>query len=107
VSGYAVVLASYQNTQAGSSNYVALMGPTATYTTPTYLATAVVPTSLETGTHSVLVGYYNGVLTVSVDGTQLLSVAVTLPSSAYFGFAGGTGSLADTHIVTGVSIQYD
>jgi hypothetical protein len=107
VSGYAVVLASYQNTQANSANYVALMGPTASYTAPTYLATAVVPSSLETGTHNVVVSYYSGNLAVTVDGTQLLSATVTLPPSAYIGFAGGTGSLADTHIVTNIGIEYN
>ena len=41
-------------------------------------------------------------LTVAVDGTQVLSQAVTLPASAYVGFTAGDGSLTNRHAVSNV-----
>jgi hypothetical protein len=41
---------------------------------------------------------------VSVDGTQVLSQAVTLPSSAYIGFTAGTGYYVNRQAVSHLSV---
>ena len=103
--GYAVALCTHTNAQAGSSNYVAILQPSSAGTSPTYLATAPVPTPLRSGTHNVVVTTSNGNLNVSVDGTQLLSVPVTLPPYAYVGFTAGNGGAGDVHAVSNVDIE--
>jgi hypothetical protein len=84
-------------------NYVGLL----VGKTGAYAAKATVPTSLRSGTHAVSVTVSGGVVTVSVGGKQLIRKAVPateLPSTAYVGFTGGTGSEADYHAVTGATV---
>ena len=45
-----------------------------------------------------------GAIAVWLDGTKLGNVSVTLPSSAYVGFSGGTGGSTDRHAVTGFTV---
>ena len=46
----------------------------------------------------------DGTLTVSMDGNLLLTQTVNLGPKVLIGFSGGTGSLTDTHAVSGTSI---
>jgi hydroxymethylglutaryl-CoA reductase len=57
-----------------------------------WLATANLVAKLQNATHQIKVVTSGGLITISVDGTQVLSQAVTLPSTAFIGFSGGTGS---------------
>ena len=41
---------------------------------------------------------------VAVDGTQVLSQTVTLPTSAYLGFSGATGGLTDRHAIANLTV---
>ena len=60
---------------------------------------------LQNATNKVKVVTANGTITVSVDGTQILSQAVTLPTSAYLGFSAGTGGLNNRHTITHLSVS--
>ena len=55
--------------------------------------------SLENATKHIKVVTTSTTLTVFVNGTQVLSTNVTLPTSAYLGFSGGTGGLTDRHAI--------
>lgn len=59
---------------------------------------------LRTGSHKIGVAVSGGKLTVTVDGKQYLSTAVSLPSSVRLAFTGGTGIKDDNHLVSDVSI---
>ena len=96
-------LATFTGGKVASS--VAIGTNPASGTAPTLLySTTNVPSLL--GTHTVWVTVYNGVLTVSVDGTQVLQGAVTLPASVLPAFTAATGADTDAQSVTGVSMQY-
>jgi hypothetical protein len=41
---------------------------------------------------------------VSVDGVQVINVAVTLPPSVLIGFSGGTGGSTDVHTISNTTI---
>ena len=103
--GVAVALQTDWNAQSNSTNFTGIViGPGSGGDNVTYTATAAVPTPLRTGTHKVTVTASGGNLVVTVDGTQLLSTAVTLPPQVLAGFTAGTGSLTDVHTVSGVLI---
>lgn len=106
--GISVDLSTAWNSQANSGNFVGIAaGPGSGADNLTYLATAPVPTSLRTGTHPIAIAITNGTITVSVDGSQLLSytpAAGVLPSTAYAGFTGGNGASTDVHAVSGLTI---
>ena len=103
--GVAVSLQTSWNAQSNSTNFTGIVvGPGSGGDNVTYTATAEVPTPLRTGTHAVTVKVTGGDLVVNVDGTQLLDTPVTLPPQVLVGFTAGTGSLADTHTISGVQI---
>jgi hypothetical protein len=107
IPGYAVVLDTFENAQAGSDNYVGILGPqTSDEAQPDYLATAVVPTPLRAGPNSVEISYSGGDLDVTVDGTELLETPIALPAYAYAGFTAGNGGGGDVHAVSDVNISY-
>ena len=89
-----------------SNNFVGIAtGGTADVLTWAATSTAVGP--LRTGTHDVDVQVnVAGMLVVTVDGTQVLDTAVTLPLNALVGFTGATGALTDIHTVRAVTITY-
>ena len=103
--GVAVSLQTDWNAQSNSTNFTGIViGAGSGADNVTYTATAAVPTPLRTGTHTVTVTASGGNLVVTVDGTQLLDTAVTLPPQVLVGFTAGTGSLTDVHTVSGVQI---
>ncbi|GAA2769529.1 Ig-like domain-containing protein [Streptomyces showdoensis] len=105
--GVAVTLDTYDNgVNDPSSNFVAV-ATGGSGTTLTYAATATNVPNLRTGSHTVdAVVTATGRLQVSVDGTRVIDVAVTLPKNVLVGFGGTTGGRTDRHTVTGVRIGY-
>jgi hypothetical protein len=103
--GIAVTLDTFKSTGDPSANFV---GVTDGYGTTAgvfhYLATSTNVPNLRSTTHHIKVTVATGVLTVSVDGTQYISVGVTLGPSALVGFSGGTGGATDIHSVKNVVI---
>jgi Bacterial lectin/Abnormal spindle-like microcephaly-assoc'd, ASPM-SPD-2-Hydin len=109
IPGIAVALDEYKGTGAPSNNFVGISdGPTSP-TVPGvlhWIATSNLALPLQNATNHIKVATFNGTtLTVSVNGTQVLSQAVTLPSSAYLGFSGGTGGLNNRHAVAHVLVS--
>ena len=104
--GVAVALDTYQNAGDPSANFVGVaVGGTGGRLQ--YAATSTAVPNLRSGTHVVDANVTAaGHLVVSVDGRQVIDVAVTLPQNVLVGFGAGTGSLTDNHTVRGVSIGY-
>ena len=106
-SGIAVALDTYQNSQNPSANFVGVAtgaGPQPDTLTWGATSTAV-PTLHDSSSpiHVVVTTTTTGV-TVSVNGTQVLSWTGTVPTSAYLAFTGGDGGLTDLHAVENVTI---
>lgn len=106
IKGVAVALDTYQNTVNPSANFVGITDGALDPTAPGLLhwinTSTVVPNLRATNT--VTVTLVAGVLSVIVDGTLVLSAAVTVGPSVLIGFSGGTGGLTDVHSVSGVAI---
>ncbi|MEU6089436.1 choice-of-anchor D domain-containing protein [Streptomyces sp. NPDC047085] len=103
--GIAVALDTHRNSTEPSSNFVGVA--TGGTTLPNYVATSTAVPNLRTGTHTVVVTVTSaGHLLVSIDGTQVIDKAVTLPKNVLVGFSGATGGLTDKHSVSGVTIGY-
>jgi hypothetical protein len=103
LSGVAVTLDTYQGGNDPSSNFVGLSAGSANGVL-TYVATATNVPNLRAGTHPVVVGVSGGRVTVSIDGTQVISATVSVPASVLPAFTGATGGLNDIHIVRAVTI---
>ena len=103
--GWAVAFDTYKNSANPSNNFVGISdGAGTTAGTLHWSSTFTPASSLRTGTHKVKVSTAAGAIAVFLDGTKLGSVAVTLPSSAYIGFSGGTGGSNDRHAVSGLTL---
>jgi hypothetical protein len=104
ISGIAAALVEYKNSVNPSNNFTGVTdGPISGSTDLLHwIATANLVPILQNQTHHVTVTTGGGVLTIAVDGTQVLSQAVTLPASAYVGFTAGDGSLTNRHAVSNV-----
>jgi lectin family protein/ASPM-SPD-2-Hydin domain-containing protein/putative pyrroloquinoline-quinone-binding quinoprotein len=101
--GVAVVLSTVHASGYPSNNFVGI----ATGSSGGLLKFAATSTSvpkLRTGTHTVGVSVSGGTVTVTVDGTQVLSKAVSLPASVLPAFTASTGSATDNHAVTSATI---
>lgn len=91
----------------GSSNWAGIN--TTTPTAQTNIANNTnIPTLRNTGPHTVKVIVTPAShIVVSIDGTQVLDAAVTLPPSVLVAFTAGTGGATDTHAVTNPVITYN
>jgi hypothetical protein len=98
LSGLAVVLGTDQVPGAPSANFVGI-STGATSGTLNFVATAALPASLRAGTHVVTVFLRNGTLTVSIDGSVVLTKTVSVSATARVAFTGSTRNLTDLHIV--------
>ncbi|MFN8036326.1 MAG: choice-of-anchor D domain-containing protein [Acidimicrobiia bacterium] len=107
IAGVAVTFDTYLNSGSAdpSANFVGIAtGYSGAVDHLTYAATSTAVPNLRSGTHHAKVVASSGRLKVSVDGTQYLDAAVTLPPGVMVGFTGGTGGLTDQHAVTNVAI---
>jgi hypothetical protein len=106
LNGLAVVLGTQQVPGAPSADFAGIETGTAG-SAPTFVATSdlTATTNLRAGTHIVTVSLHAGTLTVSIDGSSVLTQAVTVPSSAYVAFTGSTGSVTDRHLVQNAAIS--
>jgi hypothetical protein len=108
IPGIAVALETVKGAGAPSNNFVGITdGPAGTaQDTLHWLGTAAVTPSLRATRH-LKVEVLNGTITVWVEGTQVLSKAVTLPPQVLLGFSGGSGSLTDNHQISNLSVTGD
>src|ERR1019366_5025294 len=97
----------YQNSQNPSANFVGVAtGAGPQPDTLTWGATSSAGATLHDSSspiHVVVTTTTTGI-TVSVNGTQVLSWTGTVPPSAYLAFTGGDGGLTDLHAVENVTI---
>jgi hypothetical protein len=102
IPGLAVALDEYQNSVNPSNNFVGLTDGPISSTEPDklhWLGTANLAVPLQNATHRVKVVTTSTTITVFVDSNQMFSQTVTLPTSAYLGFTGGTGGLNNRHAI--------
>ena len=69
-----------------------------------WLGTANLTAALQNATHHVKVLTTASSLTIFIDGVQVLSQAVTMPSNAYLGFTGGTGGATNRHAIAHLTV---
>ncbi len=107
IPGLAVALDEYKNNVNPSANFTGISdGPIATATNELHwLATANLTAPLQGATHHVKVTTAAGTMTVSIDGTSVLSQAVTLPPSAFLGFSAGTGGATNRHAISHLVVK--
>jgi hypothetical protein len=105
IKGIAVSLNTYMDTNYPSSNFVGIAnGPGLTQDSLNFLTTNSSIPPLHNALHHFVVTTFSTGLTVTMDGTQVLNYATSLPSSVLVGFTGGTGGFNDVHQVQNVSI---
>ncbi len=110
IPGDAIALDEFQDPGAPSDNFLGLSdGPTSP-TTPSvlnWLATANLAVPIQGATNRVKVVTAGGHITISVNGLELIDQALTLPSSAYLGFSGGTGGLDNRHEISNLLVDLE
>jgi Bacterial lectin/HYDIN/CFA65/VesB-like, Ig-like domain/PQQ-like domain len=107
--GIAIALDTYKNAGYPSSNFVGI-ATGASGSGLNYAATATNVPDLRSGTHTVSVQVSGQRVTVSIDGTTVLSPTLppgTVPRSVLLAFTSGTGAQNDIHTVTAASITAD
>ena len=106
IPGVAVALDTYQNAANPSANFVGITdgGLTPASDQLHWLATTnAVPQLRGTPVHVVAL-LANGVITVLVNGRQVLTKAVSVSSQVLIGFTGGNGGITDRHAVSNVAV---
>ncbi|HEY7138106.1 MAG TPA: IPT/TIG domain-containing protein [Acidimicrobiia bacterium] len=104
ITGVAVSLDTWQNTADPSSNFVGVATTSTPMQSLNYVTTNTsIPSLLNTVHHFVVTTTSTG-LTVTMDGTQVLSYATSLPPYVLVGFSGATGGFNDIHQVQNVAI---
>jgi hypothetical protein len=101
-----VALDTYQNAANPSANFVGITngGLTPASDQLHWLATTnAVPPLRGTAVHVVAL-LSRGVLTVVVNGREVLTRAVAVSSHVLIGFTGGSGGLTDRHAVSNVTV---
>ena len=105
IKGIALSLDTYKNSVNPSSNFVGIATGAGPYAASlNYVTTNSSIASLRTGTHHFVLTTFSTGLSVTMDGTQVLNYATTLPANVLVGFTAGTGGLNDIHAVQNVSI---
>ena len=105
LSGVAVVFDTHQAPGYPSSNFVGIATGTAKAGVLRLAAAADQPTSLRSGTHNAVVTVNGGVLTVYLDGVQVLQKRVPVPAKALLAFTGSGSALTDMHVVRDAAIS--
>ena len=107
IPGIAIALDTYQNGADPSANFIGIStGPSSQPDNLTWLATNTDIPDLRAGTNHITVTTHNGILTVTLNGTQVLSQTITLPTNALIGFTAASGGLTDQHTITNTNITY-
>ena len=107
IPGVAVAIDTQQNAGNPSANFVGVTdGPLLGQGSPElhWLGTNANVRSLL-GPDTVAIVLDSGVLTVAIDGVQVISQAVSVGPKVLVGFTGSTGNLTDIHSVSDVSIS--
>ena len=106
IPGLAVALDEYKNAVNPSNNFTGIAdGPATGHTDMLHwLGTANLLAPLQGATHHITVTTSPTTITVAIDGGQVLSQTVSLPTSAYLGFSAGTGGYTNRHAIAHLSV---
>ena len=104
IHGIAVSFDTYKNANDPSSNFVGIATYNSAQQSLNYVATNTSVPPLRNAPHHVTVSTNSTGIVVTLDGTQVLNYATSLPSQVLVGFTGATGGLNDVHQVQAVSI---
>jgi len=105
ITGIAVSFDTYKNAVNPSNNFVGIAtGPGSSSDTLHYVATNTAIPALRNTVHHIVVTTTASGITVSMDGTVVLTYATALPPSVLVGFTGATGGYDDIHAVQNVVI---
>jgi iron transport multicopper oxidase len=106
IPGIAQAFDTFKNSANPSSNFVGVSsGKGSTAGTLHWIGTATISTPLRNTPHRIKLSTASGAFALWIDGSKVGSLAVTLPSSAYIGFSGGTGSVNDAHSISHLSVH--
>ncbi|WP_052438994.1 choice-of-anchor D domain-containing protein [Streptacidiphilus jiangxiensis] len=103
--GVAVALDTHKNANNPSGNFVAVTVSASNGNLVWSSTSSAIP-NLRGGPVAVTVTVSGGKVLVSVAGKQVISASVPVPPNVLVGFTAGTGSLTDSHAVSGVTIGY-
>jgi hypothetical protein len=104
LAGVAVAFITYPQNGVDSHNFVAILSSSQGGTSTLVSSTTSVP-DLRASTHNVVTKVAGTTITVSIDGSQVLSAAVpALTPTAYVGYTAATGQSTDVHMVTDAQI---
>ncbi|HEY1449824.1 MAG TPA: L-type lectin-domain containing protein, partial [Solirubrobacteraceae bacterium] len=105
IPGLAVAFDTFKNSANPSSNFVGVSNGLAGTGLLHWLGTVNVTPPLRNVTHKIKVTTTGGAIAAYIDGAKVGSLAVTLPSSAYIGFTGGTGAMTDRHAISQLLVK--
>ena len=103
LSGFGVELSTYQAPGDPSDNFVALTGGTLNGQPIIRRSSGAIP-PLRTGTHTVTFTVHAGLVTVFVDGTNIMHLTYSPAPKMLLAFTGATGGVTDNHIVRNAAI---
>jgi len=104
IHGIAVSFDTWQNTNDPSSNFVGIATTNSAQQSLNYVKTNASVPYLRNTVHHVVVTTNATGITVTMDGTQVLSYATTVPAQVLVGFTAATGGFNDIQRVQNVSI---
>jgi hypothetical protein len=105
IPGLAVAFDTFKNSANPSSNFIGVSnGPGSEPKLLHWLGTATLSQPLRSTTHKVKITTSGNAITAYIDGSKIGSLAVTLPSSSYIGFSGGTGTMTDRHAIAKLTV---
>ncbi|MCU1458139.1 MAG: Ig family protein, partial [Actinomycetia bacterium] len=104
IAGIALSLDTWKNGADPSKNFVGIAAGTARQQSLNYVTTNSSIPSLRNAVHHFVVTTTSTGVTVTMDGTQVLGYATSLPSNVLVGFTGATGGFNDVHQVQNVTI---
>ena len=107
ITGIAVSLDTWQNSVNPSNNFIGIAnGAVAGASNElNYVVTNTSIPAIRNTVHHIVVTTSSSGITVTMDGTQVLTYATTLPPYVLVGFTGGTGGFNDIHQVQNVTIS--
>jgi hypothetical protein len=101
IPGIAQAFDTFKNSANPSNNFVGISnGKGTTAGTLHWLGTATIAAPLRNTVHHIKLSTASGAIALWIDGTKAGSLAVTLPTKAYVGFSGGTGTMNDSHSIS-------
>jgi len=103
IPGTCVGLQTFQGATDPSSNFVGI-GSSGTTDSVSWSATNTNVAGLRGAPHNVIVTFSAGLLTMTLDGAQVLTTAVALPPTLLVGFSAGNGGFTDRHAVSNVNV---